>query len=90
MLGNPFLIFSFLFLLFVFLFRWYGSRHWLVVIIVSYWLSFLVFVILITEECNEKGIGIDQCAQNFIIASVLLVLISFTFGAIHLALNICL
>jgi hypothetical protein len=89
LLGVPFVVFIIFFILFIILLRWYGSKHWIVIIVLAYWISFIVFVILITEECNVSGDSLGDYLQTFILVTVLLVLIIFTLGTVHLGLNVC-
>ncbi len=50
----------------------------------SYWLSFLVFLICISDYCNRTGESLPSTIQQLIILTVLSSLIFYTFGMIYI------
>ena len=72
------------FILFFLIVRWYTSKHLFVALLLSYWMSFLVFLICISSYCNDTGDSIPSIIQQLIILTVLGSLIIFTFGMIYI------
>lgn len=73
-----------IFILLFLLIRWYTRKYIFVAFLLSYWLSFLVFLVCISDYCNRTEESLPTILQQLILFTVLSSLIFYTFGMIYI------
>lgn len=76
--------FIFIFIFIFILIRWYTNKYIFVSILLSYWLSFLVFLVCISDYCNRTEESLPSMLQQLIILTILSSLVFYTFGMIYI------